>query len=263
MDAPDEAPYKGPGLLEGIADNALDDDYYEVRPDSHKGNATLVTGIGVALFALLVTVALVQNRNDRPANQVEVNTLISSIQNRKASVRENNGEADKLRTQVEKLNKASNRIDPKVEALRLIASDSEAFGPGIVVTADDSIAARADGRITDFDVQRLVNGLWYAGAEAISINGNRLSSLSSIRSAGGSIKVNYRSIDTPYVVTALGDSNSLADRLAENPAGRYWARRVAKSGLRFDVDKESALGVPATPAQRMTILHAHGIKGES
>lgn len=263
MDAPDEAPYTGPGLLEGIADTALDDDYYEVRPDSSKGNATLVTGIGLALFALLMTVALIQNRNDRPANQVEVNTLISSIQNRKASVQQNSVEAEKLRTQVEKLKKASSRIDPKIEALRLITSDSEAFGPGIVVTVDDSSGARANGRVTDFDLQRLANGLWYAGAEAISINGNRLSSLSSIRSAGASIKVNYHSIGTPYVITALGDSSTLADRLAENPAGRYWARRVAKAGIRFDVDKESGLRVPATPAQRMAILHARGIKGES
>ncbi len=263
MPTRDEPTYSGPGLLEGIADTALDDDYYEIRSNSSKGNATLMTGIGLALFALLVTIAMVQNRNDRPANRVEVDTLISNIQSRKASVHKGNAQAAKLRTQVEKLNKASSRIDPKVETLRLIASDSGAFGPGIVVTANDSAAARANGRVTDLDLQRLVNGLWYAGAEAVSINGNRLSSLSSIRSAGASIKVNYRPIGTPYVITALGDSSGLADRLADNPGGRYWARRVAKAGLRFEVNQESDLMVQATPAQRVTILHAHGIKGGS
>ena len=46
-------------------------------------------------------------------------------------------------------------------------------------------------RVLDLDLQKLVNGLWQVGAEAISINGQRLTSLSAIRDAGSSITVNF------------------------------------------------------------------------
>lgn len=263
MAPPEPPPYSAPGLLEGIADNALDDDYYEVRRPQGKGNATVITGIGLALFALLVTVASVQNRNDRPADRLELNTLITNIQNRKATIEKRDAQADKLRAEVAGLNKLSNRTNPEFEALRATAADVAATGSGIVITADNSAADRPNGRITDSDLQLLVNGLWYAGADAIAINGSRLGTLTSIRSAGSAITVNFRSISAPYTIKALGDADSLTDRLAGNPGGRYWARRVAKSGLRFAVDTASRITVPAAPGKRVTITHATAIEGDS
>ena len=253
-------------LLEGIAENALDDDYYEVRPPhstNSRGVGTVATGVGIALFALLVTIASVQNRNDRPANQVERNTLVSDVQTRKASLDKRQVQADKLRADVAKLQALSNDTNPDYENLRVTTADIAATGPGIVIVADNSTSDNTDGRVTDIDLQILVNGLWYAGAEAISINGNRLGTLSSIRTAGEAITVNFRSIGPPYRLVVLGDSNSLNDRLVENTGGRYWAERIRKAGLRFDLRREGQLNVPAAPAQRVTITHATVIKGDS
>lgn len=253
-------------LLEGIAENALDDDYYEVRPlhsTNSRGVGTVATGVGIALFALLVTIASVQNRNDRPANQVERNTLVSDVQTRKASLDKRQAQADKLRADVAKLQALSNDTNPDYENLRVTTADIAATGPGIAIVADNSTSDNSDGRVTDIDLQILVNGLWYAGAEAISINGNRLGTLSSIRTAGEAITVNFRSIGPPYRLVVLGDSNSLNDRLDENAGGRYWAERIRKAGLRFDLRREGQLSVPAAPAQRVTITHATVVKGDS
>ncbi|MEO6473235.1 MAG: DUF881 domain-containing protein, partial [Aeromicrobium sp.] len=173
------APYSNIGLLEGIAANSLDDDYYEIRPvnSKHPGGGTLITAIGLALFALLVTIASAQNRTDRPADQVELNTLIANIHNRKAAIEKGESQARKIRSDVAKLRALSSRTDPEFEALRVIASDISVTGPGVVVTADNSTKQNSGGRVTDIDLQLLVNGLWYAGAEAISINGSRLGTL--------------------------------------------------------------------------------------
>ena len=263
MPAEEPPPYTTTGLLEGIAENALDDDYYEVRSNRIGGSRTITTALGLALFASLVTIASVQNRTDRPAEQVERNTLIANIQTRKSTIDKKNSQANKLIKDVAKLQALSSRTDPTFEALRVTTSDVPAQGPGIVITADNSSRNRQGGTISDIDLQLLVNGLWYAGAEAISINGNRLGTLTSIRKAGEAITVNFRSLTAPYTITVLGNPDSLADRLAGNSGGQYWADRVKKSGLRFDVQNSSSLTVPAAPEKRVSLLNAVATKGDS
>lgn len=65
------------------------------------------------------------------------------------------------------------------------------IGPGIVLTINDN-PKDANGTIVDQDLRQVANGLWLAGAEAISINGHRLSARTAIRQAGAAI-VDYRS----------------------------------------------------------------------
>lgn len=265
MAAPAPPPHTTLGLIEGIAANALDDDYYEIRPDTSAGartGRTMLAALGLALFALLVTIASVQTRHDRPAEQVDRNSLIASIRERQDSLTKGNEQAAKLRTAVAKLQTLSG-TDPAYEQLRLTTADQGASGPGVVIEVDNSTDDVVGGRISDTDLQLLVNGLWYAGAEAISINDNRLSSLSAIHRSGQSITVNFTSLTTPYRIVALGDPDSLADRLAENPGGRYWAQRTGKSGLRFDIRAEKSLAVPAAPPKRVSVSNAHVSGGNS
>jgi len=261
---PEPPPHTSSGLLEGIAQNALDDDYYEVRaPRSSSGVKSVASGIGIALFALLVTISIVQNRSDRPINQVERNTLVSDIQSRKSTIDKGEARVTKLRAEVAKLRALSNETNPDFEDLRVTTADRSARGPGIVITANNSTRKNADGSVTEIDLQILVNGLWYAGAEAISINGNRLGTLSSIRKAGLAITVNFKSIGPPYRLVVLGNSELLTDRLAENSGGRHWAARVHKAGLRYAVQRQAQLSVPAAPAKRVTITYAQAVEGDS
>lgn len=88
-------------------------------------------------------------------------------------------------------------------------------GPGIVVTMYDNPEERAAGfdinndLIHDTDVQTIINDLRVAGAEAISINGERVLSTSEIQCAGPTIRVNGRSSATPFVIRAIGDPKLL------------------------------------------------------
>ena len=104
-------------------------------------------------------------------------------------------------------------------------------GPGFTLTLDDAPGSGADeesetaadeasqGRVIAKDLQFVTNALWESGAEAISINGKRLTSTSSIRFAGSAIIVDYRPLTRPYVITALGDPQRFPAAFAD---GRRW-----------------------------------------
>lgn len=264
MVEPDE-PKQAEGLLEQIADTALDDDYYVVRAGDYSQSRefnTVLTACVLAAFALLVTIAALQTRSDRPATERERSTLISDVAARKDLQTRREAAVAKLRQQVEDLSASVGRYDPAYENLRLQAADQAAAGPGITVVAGPSTQRGLDGVITDDDLQVLVNGLWYAGAEAVAINGHRIGTLTAIHTANGVINVNYRDIGPPYYIVALGAADSLKQRFEDNPAGQYWASRQKNAGVQFGVTPSTDLSVAAAPRGRVTIRHATAIKGE-
>lgn len=260
-DAPDEAV----GLLERIADTALDADYYVVRAGPYSQSRefnTVLTAIVLAAFALLVTMAALQTRSDRPATERERESLVNDVAKRRQLLTSREGTAQRLRDQVSELRSSADRIDPDFEVLRVQAADRAATGPGVTMTVTPSSLDNDAGQITDTDLQILVNGLWYAGAEAVSVNGNRIGTLTSIRAAGPAILVNFRSIGPPYTVVALGNDETLASQFRDNPSGRYWTARSQSAGVRLGVSSSSELSVPAAPLRRVTIIHAQAIEGE-
>jgi uncharacterized protein YlxW (UPF0749 family) len=117
------------------------------------------------------------------------------------------------------------------------------------VVVDNAPGAAQDERlrVLDTDLQHLVNGLWQAGAEAISINGERLTNLSAIRHAGSAITVNFRSLSRPYTVSAIGDPDRLPVRFGNTTSGQTWLDLQQKVGLKFSMRVVRSLSLPAQP----------------
>lgn len=259
------SPRTPPGLIEQITETALDDDYYVFRGGEpvRTRRAGLVVGLVVGLLALLVTTAAVQTRNDRPATELERRTLAADIESRQKTLDERRATAAGLSAEVQALQATGEASGDQPEDLGLLAAAEAARGPGIVITASDSRQSADEdgaGRITDRDLQILVNGLWYAGAEAVAVNDSRIGTLTAIRTAADAITVNYRSISPPYTVIALGDPETLQTRFAQNPAGAYWERRRTGAGVSFDVTPSSDVTVPAVPEGRLDLNHATSLE---
>ena len=129
-------------------------------------------------------------------------------------------------------------------------------GPGVLIVVDDSPSAAADARdrVLDIDLQVLANGLWEAGAEAISINGHRLSGLTAIRSAGDAITVDYRSLTRPYRVEAVGDVRTLQARFVESSAGAWWNDLAQNRQMRYEISDVKQLDLAADPG--IVLRHA-------
>jgi uncharacterized protein YlxW (UPF0749 family) len=179
--------------------------------------------------------------------------------------------ADELTTQLDGLRREVNRT--REQALRATAVGQRALeqlsaaeqgagalpvsGPGLLVTlanaepdADsDPVGGQSgadpNGLVRDGDLQLVVNALWAAGAEAISINGQRLGPTSAIRFAGEAVLVDFNPVTNPYEVSAVGDPDTLPSAFLASPEVRSLAVISESYGLRFEFAKENDLSLPA------------------
>ncbi|MDT3414845.1 uncharacterized protein YlxW (UPF0749 family) [Brevibacillus aydinogluensis] len=134
----------------------------------------------------------------------------------------------------------------ELEAARMMAGVVPVEGPGVVVTMQDSQNAASSADVTNYivheqDVRLVVNELRAAGAEAISINGQRLVSNSSIRCVGPTIIVNGIKSAAPFVITAIGDPNTLESAL-NLPGG---VLSTLRDFVQIEVAKKDKVVLPA------------------
>ncbi|MBC7329382.1 DUF881 domain-containing protein [bacterium] len=106
-------------------------------------------------------------------------------------------------------------LHEQLQTLKVQAGLTEVMGPGVVITVNDSNVRVPSPELQsyyivhDYDLLQLVNELKSAGAEAIAINGQRLSFYSFIRCVGNVIQVNQVPIAAPYKIEAIGDPDVL------------------------------------------------------
>ncbi|WP_185972981.1 DUF881 domain-containing protein [Aeromicrobium piscarium] len=239
-------------LLDRIWDTALEDEYYAPhhRPPRR---ARALSAITMLAFGLLVATAAVQTRVGQPASDLERAAVISDIENRENLVATQRARIDELTHEVEGLRADADASGAGTEQSGVVAAAVPVEGPGLTVTATSGEGP--GGQITDQDLQLLANGLWYAGAEAVSINGQRLGSMTAIRWAGESVTVNFRPISEPYEIAAIGPA-SMGERLRANPSGRHWAHRSTEAGVSWSVEESETLRLPAAPDTRLSLNQA-------
>lgn len=128
------------------------------------------------------------------------------------------------------------------------ADDTAAGAAGSGGSAGDTTTAQDQGTVMGRDLQIVVNGLWQSGAEAIAVNGQRLTARSAIRFAGAAILVDYRPLTRPYVVAAIGSTDGLQTAFAASSAGAYLRSLGSNYGIQSSVTGSSALTLPAAAA---------------
>jgi uncharacterized protein YlxW (UPF0749 family) len=150
-------------------------------------------------------------------------------------------------------------------------------GPGVKLVVDDAKEATTGGngdpretsgfsdtgRVRDRDMQRVVNGLWESGAEAIAINGQRLTALSAIRAAGDAILVDNRPLVPPYTVLAVGDGERLSSGFQNSADGLYLHALQENYGIRTGISTESDVRLPAAPSVIVRTAQPSTEKGTS
>ncbi|MCZ4497745.1 MAG: hypothetical protein JWQ74_298 [Marmoricola sp.] len=265
------------GLLPYLNAHAVDEDYAEAaarRPEGEQSGARFGArgALVLVLFAVLAITAAVQTSKNSVSEERERRDLISQVKERRADVGTQRERIDRLQTENRTLQDNllrstgdSTGVLGQVALLGLRGGIMPAKGPGVEVVADDAPNALSDrNKVLDSDLQKLVNGLWRAGAEAISINGERLTALSAIRHAGSAITVNYTSLSRPYRVLAVGNPKTLPGRFAESTSGQAWLDLQREIGLRFTMTTESSLRLPGTdlPDLRYVKVSTEGSKGK-
>ena len=134
------------------------------------------------------------------------------------------------------------------EDIRLRAGLTPVEGEGIIVKLEDSSATAKAGEnpnlylIHDDDLLKVINELRAAGAEAISINGQRLIGTSEIRCAGPTLSVNNVRSAPPFEIRAIGDSKSLESAIRMRGGV---AETLKVWGIQLEVSTSSSVYVPA------------------
>lgn len=248
------------GLLPYLTAHALDEDYAQAaaRRAARTGAGRRrrigwAGALALLVFAVLAATAAVQTSRNSATEERGRQALIAQLKARKASIESDRTTVAKLRAenarlQSELLRNASS-AGGVLARLSLFGSRSGTVavrGPGVEVVVDDAPGASSDrNKVLDIDLQKLVNGLWRAGAEAISINGERLTTLSAIRHAGSAITVNYTSLSRPYRVLAIGDMLTMPARFADTTSGQAWLDLQRQFGLKFTMRTQRTLRLPA------------------
>jgi uncharacterized protein YlxW (UPF0749 family) len=146
---------------------------------------------------------------------------------------------------------ALEQLNRQLAAARLGVGLTKVHGPGVIVEIADSKRVVPPGEnaanfvVLVDDLRDIVTALWASGAEAISINGERLVATSSIYGVGASVLVNTAFLSPPFQVQAIG-SDGLLERFQAHPAftGRV-AQRINFFGLEFATQAAGDLNLPA------------------
>lgn len=203
--------------------------------------------LAAAILGFLAVLAAAQPHGvpSRESSRLEMVDLIGQQDDRVRVLRE---EVRDLEEQVREL--GSGELGDEIGGLRaeakrlaFAAGAAPLRGPGITVVLEDSSASRsATGNPNDLivherDIQTVVNALWAAGAEAVAINGERLSSLSAVRCAGNTLLLHGVVHSPPYEIGAIGDPDALSVALAESPGMSRLLDAVSAFGLGLTVER--------------------------
>lgn len=142
-------------------------------------------------------------------------------------------------------NNALKKITNKLDEVKLKTGLSNVKGPGIIITMNDALSTKnlPDDTsvmqliIHDSDILKLINELKIAGAQAISINDERLIATSEIICAGPTMLINSNKLSVPFVIKVIGDEEKLFKTVEESDR----VHLMKKDGLRIDVEKNAEI----------------------
>ncbi|WP_079086486.1 DUF881 domain-containing protein [Streptomyces silvensis] len=274
-------------LLTTVMDHSLDEGYAEAAARKKDSGTTgvpkplrakLGLAAGLVLAALVVTVGAAQARVEAPVLAKERSELIDRVESATADADDLEDEVDDLRGDVSARQRAAleKHGGSRAELVSLLSGATAVHGPGVKLVVDDkkeadqggggpreSAGFSDTGRVRDRDMQRVVNGLWESGAEAIAINDQRLTALSAIRAAGDAILVDNRPLVPPYTVLAVGDGQKLSTRFQNSRDGQYLHSLQENFGIRTSISAVDDARLPAAPSVTVRTAEPKAGKGTS
>lgn len=158
---------------------------------------------------------------------------------------------------------ALERENPEVPvvspAITAAVDEVRVTGPGLRVrlwdapAVSDTAVDPNDLVVHQQDIEAVVNALWAGGAEAITIQGERITSTTAIRCVGNVLLLHGRQYSPPYVIEAIGGQDDLLEALDDSDAVRVYVEWVDKVGLGWELTKLSAVEMPPYDGPRQLV----------
>lgn len=246
----------GPEGAEGSGETATGDRPAGERDPRGRAGGLAAAAV-VAVFGVMVTVAFVQTSRQEDVSDASRTTLISRIDAQRARVDAVQADLVALRTanaalqdQATALDDDEQAVEARLRRLQVRTGFVPVRGEGVrVVVEENPEAVEPEERVSDLDLTLLVNALWSAGAEAVSVNGQRVTALTAIRTSGDPIKVNSVGIAAPYTVLAVGDSAQLQADFYDTGSGLAFDGIARALGFTYELSGDDELSLPAGPGR--------------
>lgn len=257
-------------LLDQITSNPLDPGYQmaaarrrgeaEDRRGSARPWAPRRATVTFVLLGLLLGAAAgagVAQLRQQPLGDQGRAVLESEVERRNDVVAAIAADNERLRQEIDEaeavaLGAEGTGLAAAVERLGVLGGALPVQGPGVRVELDDAVPTDLsgevppEGRVHDTDLRRIINYLWAAGAEAVAVNGQRITASSYIAEAGEAIVVDSRPLARPYTVEAVGEPDALLTEVRTGAAGQYTAIIRDTYDVRVDVSGTEDLQLPGS-----------------
>jgi uncharacterized protein YlxW (UPF0749 family) len=261
-------------LLRNLVEDSLDEGYARAAARRAAGeppsrSAVLVLTVGLLLVGLLLATAFAQTRQRASSAAAARDALVAEVEQRSAANDRAQTRLDRQRAAVQRAQRevlavsgAGTELADQLSRLEASTGAAPVSGPGMVVRLDDATGDGAgadvdprtdvtnDGRVTDRDLQTVVNEIWAAGAEAVAVNGQRLTALSAIRAAGDAVLVDFRPLTPPYQIEAVGDPHKLRETFVGGFGGSY-LQVLQGYGITYAVEDRDRLNLAASAGVRL------------
>lgn len=208
----------------------------------------------IAIFIQIKTVASITNEegislNDNSELRDEV---LKWRQAYKDAYKQLEGAEERLenaRTQASAASEIDNSVKNQIKKNSQLLGLTEVKGSGIIIKLDDNREVNAEDVIDissyvvhDGDLLHIVNELFNAGADAISINGKRIVQTTAIMCDGNIIRINDEIVGVPIEIKAIGYPERLYYNVAVRQGG--YLKLMAKDGVVVDIEKAENLTIP-------------------
>ena len=222
--------------------------------------SVLVPVVALAAGLLFATSGRTAAGNDLRGG--EVSELTALVAERDGDVARLEDQLNELRAQAQELTEHAASRNAAVAATQragevgaLSAAVVALVGPGVEIVLDDAAqgidgarpvdASPDDLVIHQSDVQAVVNALWAAGADGVSIMGRRLIATSAVICVGNTLLLQGRTYSPPFVIEAVVDADAVRAELAASPQVAVLQQAVADFGLTFTVEPRPEVELPA------------------
>lgn len=225
--------------------------------ERHRGPARRPVWGGASVAVVLVLAGVLFAANAKIAGGASARQtadLPQLVQEEIARAEEIAAEVRELRAEVDGLTDAlatgvPSRDPEHAELIELASGRLPVTGEGLTVRLTDAPGDRAqpdwvtnnDLVVHQQDLQAVINALWAGGAEAMTLQGQRVVSTSAFRCVGNVLFLHGRTYSPPYVVRAIGDQEDLRAALEASPAVRTYLQYVDAVGLGWSVSEEGDL----------------------
>jgi uncharacterized protein YlxW (UPF0749 family) len=215
---------------------------------------TLVVGSVLAAAGLLFSVSA--QLADRPGGR-QPEDLAQLVRAESERVERLSERVDALEADVARLSDDAATDLPvrpaDLAARESVVSGSRAVsGPGVTVSLDDAPASSAsipgvrpdDLVVHQQDMEHVINALWSGGAEAMTLQGERVTSTSAFRCSGNILLLHGKVFSPPYVIEAVGDPTALRSALNASPGVATYKQYVDWVALGWSVTTSDELDLP-------------------